>query len=90
MGYDDTLQLLFDTYHNGRSGYVFIRHEYHEQIHALEEEVGYDAIPTARIQALLDSELEAPVVMLNLLKFAERAGGISLRSPTACSAKSRR
>ena len=28
-----------------------------------------------QIQALLDSDLEAPVVMLNLLKFAERAGG---------------
>jgi uncharacterized protein (DUF1330 family) len=27
-----------------------------------------------QIQALLDSDLEAPVVMLNLLKFAERAG----------------
>ena len=28
-----------------------------------------------QIQALLDSDLEAPVVMLNLLKFAERAAG---------------
>src|SRR5437762_13285051 len=28
-----------------------------------------------QIEALLDSDLEAPVVMLNLLKFAERAGG---------------
>ena len=28
-----------------------------------------------QIQALLDSDLEAPVVMLNLLKFAKRAGG---------------
>ncbi len=28
-----------------------------------------------QIQALLESDLEAPVVMLNLLKFAERAGG---------------
>jgi len=28
-----------------------------------------------QIQALLDSDLEAPVVMLNLLKFAERATG---------------
>jgi len=28
-----------------------------------------------QIQTLLDSDLEAPVVMLNLLKFAERAGG---------------
>jgi uncharacterized protein (DUF1330 family) len=27
-----------------------------------------------QIQALLDGDLEAPVVMLNLLKFAERAG----------------
>jgi uncharacterized protein (DUF1330 family) len=27
-----------------------------------------------QIKALLDSDLEAPVVMLNLLKFAERAG----------------
>jgi uncharacterized protein (DUF1330 family) len=27
-----------------------------------------------QIQSLLDSDLEAPVVMLNLLKFAERAG----------------
>ena len=28
-----------------------------------------------QIQAFLDSDLEAPVVMLNLLKFAERAAG---------------
>jgi uncharacterized protein (DUF1330 family) len=28
-----------------------------------------------QIQALLDGDLEAPVVMLNLLKFAERADG---------------
>jgi uncharacterized protein (DUF1330 family) len=28
-----------------------------------------------QINALLDSDLEAPVVMLNLLKFAERAAG---------------
>ena len=27
-----------------------------------------------QIQALLDSDLDAPVVMLNLLKFAERSG----------------
>jgi uncharacterized protein (DUF1330 family) len=28
-----------------------------------------------QIQALVESELETPVVMLNLLKFAERSGG---------------
>jgi uncharacterized protein (DUF1330 family) len=28
-----------------------------------------------QIQALVDSELDTPVVMLNLLKFAERTGG---------------
>jgi len=28
-----------------------------------------------QIQALLDSDLDSPVVMLNLLKFAERSGG---------------
>jgi uncharacterized protein (DUF1330 family) len=28
-----------------------------------------------QIQALVDSELDTPVVMLNLLKFADRAGG---------------
>ena len=28
-----------------------------------------------QIKALLDSDLETPVVMLNLLKFAERADG---------------
>jgi uncharacterized protein (DUF1330 family) len=33
-----------------------------------------------QIQALLDSDLEAPVVMLNLLKFAERAGGDGAQS----------
>jgi uncharacterized protein (DUF1330 family) len=30
---------------------------------------------TEQIQALVDSELETPVVMLNLLKFAERTDG---------------
>jgi uncharacterized protein (DUF1330 family) len=30
-----------------------------------------------QIQALVESELETPVVMLNLLKFAERSGGNS-------------